>query len=78
MTFDDDVITKGESPCGFIVLNDKGEWIIPVAVKTDARTIKLSTDSNIVAVKYNWADYPCGNLSGSTGLPVALFAAGKY
>lgn len=78
LTFDDDIITKGESPCGFIVLDDKGEWTIPVAVKTDARTIKLSADSDIFAVKYNWADYPCGNLSGSTGLPVALFAAGKY
>ena len=55
------------------MLTDKGQWAAPEAVKTDVRTIRITAGGNIVAVRYNWADYPCGNLFGPTGLPVALF-----
>ncbi len=77
LRFDGDVVTKGEAPRGFIVLTDKGLWTAPEAVKTEARTIRITADGNIVALRYNWADYPCGNLFGATGLPVALFEAGN-
>lgn len=77
LRFDGDVVTRGEAPRGFIVLTDKGQWAAPEAVKTDARTIRITVGGNIVAVRYNWADYPCGNLFGPTGLPVALFEAGS-
>lgn len=77
LRFDGDVVTRGEAPRGFIVLTDKGQWAAPEAVKTDARTIRITAGGNIVAVRYNWADYPCGNLFGPTGLPVALFEAGS-
>ena len=43
--------------------------------RIDERTIAVSAPSvrKPVNVRYNWADYPCGNLYGTTGLPVAPF-----
>lgn len=53
---------------------------VPVATATpeqpDDRTIILRSHAvdTPVSVKYNWADYPQGNLYGPTGLPVAPFS----
>ena len=42
---------------------------------TGADTVVLSSPlvKKPTVARYNWADYPDGNLYGSTGLPVAPF-----
>ena len=51
-----------------------GEWIRPEARITDFNVVRLTAHGHIEQVKYNWADYPDGNLRGITGLPVAPFS----
>ena len=41
----------------------------PTVLRVWAKNVKKP-----VAVRYDWADYPCGNLYGPTELPVAPFA----
>ena len=42
---------------------------------TGYREIELSADSisTPTGARYNWADYPTGNLRGANGLPVLPF-----
>lgn len=69
ITYDNEIWVDGSAPKGFIVLTDSGNWSIPQAV-CSGKTITLTADGNIKEIKYNWADYPNGNLRGETGLPV--------
>ena len=71
--FDGEVKADGGAPMGFIALVG-GEWIRPEARITDFNVVRLTAHGHIEQVKYNWADYPDGNLRGITGLPVAPFA----
>lgn len=80
LTFDNDVKATGGVVTGFIIKGDDGTWVYANARLTSARTIRLSSPmiSAPVAVRYNWADYPGGNLSGVlSGLPIAPFASDK-
>ncbi len=80
LTFDNDVKATGGVVTGFIIKGNDGTWVYANARLTSARTIRLSSPmiSAPVAVRYNWADYPGGNLSGVlSGLPVAPFASDK-
>lgn len=45
----------------------------------DDRTIRISSPliDDPVAVRYDWADYPGGNLYGANNLPVLPFATDK-
>ena len=64
---------------GFIVGDKDGKFACANARLVGDRTIVLSSPliANPRVVRYNWADYPGGNLYGSTGLPVAPFATDK-
>ena len=73
LTFSGKIKTNGQ-PTGFVVRTADGKWTCPdaVAVHGDHK-VKITTNGTISEIKYNWADYPDGNLRGVTGLPVAQF-----
>lgn len=77
LRFDGNIKLDGAAPRGFIVQTEGGQWAVGQAVMTSGDTITLTADGNIVALKYNWADYPDGNLRGDTGLPVPQFSITK-
>ena len=76
LKFDRPVKPSSNALTGFIIAGKDGVFTTATPVMKDETTITLS--SPFVAkpeyVRYNWADYPCGNLYGTTGLPVAPFA----
>ena len=77
LTFDNDIKTEGGVATGFIIKDKDGKWAYANTQIVSEKTIRLSSPliSNPVAVRYNWADYPAGNLTGKTsGLPVIPFA----
>ena len=74
LEFDGNIVVDGSRPQGFIVKTATGQWVVPAVTVAGKRTLRLSADGGIEAVRYNWADYPLGNLRGETGLPVAQFA----
>ena len=80
LTFNDSIKATGGAVTGFIIKDKNGTWAYANARLTSDRTIRLSSPlvQNPVAVRYNWADYPDGNLYGiESGLPVLPFASDK-
>ena len=78
LQFDGNIHTDGNAPTGFIVRNENGEWKRPSAIILNNKNIiKINSNEVITAIKYNWADYPNGNLRGETSLPIAPFTVGK-
>lgn len=79
LKFDAPVLATSSAITGFIIAGKDGGWTTATPVQTDDRTLRLSAPSveKPERVRYNWADYPCGNLYGGTGLPVAPFANDK-
>lgn len=79
LTFDGDLKPTSVALTGFIISDGKGDFATACGRLIDARTIELSSPkvSNPAVARYNWADYPGGNLYGTTGLPVAPFATDK-
>lgn len=73
LSFDGPLAANDGAVNGFIVRTPNGQWLAANAKQKDHRTIVVTSDSTIKAVKYNWADYPNGNLRGITGLPVPQF-----
>lgn len=59
---------------GFAIKNADGNWSWAKA-KIEGKTIVVWNDSvtNPVAVRYDWADNPDGNLKNKTGLPASPF-----
>lgn len=76
LKFDVPVNASTSAMTGFIIAGKDGEFTTATPVKVDDRTVRLSSGlvDEPVYVRYNWADYPGGNLYGVTGLPVAPFA----
>ena len=77
LTFDNDVKTEGGVVTGFIIKGKDGKWAYADTQIVSENTIRLSSPliNDPVAARYNWADYPGGNLIGRTsGLPVTPFA----
>lgn len=77
LRFDGKIKVDGSTPRGFILQTDSGQWAVGQAVMTSDNTVTLTANCNITALKYNWADYPDGNLRGVTGLPVPQFSISK-
>ena len=75
ITFDAPVTSTSSAMTGFIIAGKDGRYTTATPRRIDERTIAISAPSvrKPVYVRYNWADYPCGNLYGTTGLPVAPF-----
>lgn len=77
VTFNGEIKAEGGVVTGFIIKGNDGKWAYANARQTSGRTIRLSSPltPDPVAVRYAWADYPGGNLTGKvSGLPVAPFA----
>lgn len=65
---------------GFIIGDKSGNWAYARAEQTSPTTIRLSSPlvTAPVTARYNWADYPSGNLySTEAHLPVPPFATDK-
>lgn len=73
----DDVAPVAELK-GFAVKNSDGKWVWATA-KIDGKKVTVWNDSvkNPVAVRYDWADNPDGNLKNKTGLPASPFTTEK-
>lgn len=72
LTFGAPIYADG-APRGFIVKGADGTWSRPEVRLDGNRSVFLAAKSPITGIKYNWADYPDGNLRGATGLPVVPF-----
>ncbi|WP_082505049.1 sialate O-acetylesterase [Chryseobacterium sp. Leaf405] len=59
---------------GFAIKNSDGKWVLATA-KIEGKKLVVWNDSvkNPVAVRYDWADNPDGNLKNKTGLPASPF-----
>lgn len=75
VTFTADVEPRSVAVSGFILGGADGTWALATGRMTSPRTVELSSRkiAEPVAVKYNWADYPIGNLYGDGDLPVTPF-----
>ena len=68
-------VNDGAKPAGFIIENADGSFSRAEAVKMGNDKIEVRSDKpgKPLSVRYNWADFPDGNLYGANGLPVAPF-----
>ncbi len=79
LTFSGPVKAVGGVATGFIIGDRTGRWVSGCSKMIDDKTICISSPliDNPVAVRYDWADYPGGNLYGANNLPVLPFATDK-
>lgn len=79
LKFDAPVRPSSNAVTGFIIAGKDGHFTTATPEMEDEYTIRISSPfvPKPEYVRYNWADYPCGNLYGQTGLPVAPFANDK-
>lgn len=79
LTFSGPVKAVGGVATGFIIGDRSGRWVSSCSKIIDDRTIRISSPliDDPVAVRYDWADYPGGNLYGANNLPVLPFATDK-
>lgn len=77
--FNEEIVPTSSSLTGFIIAGEDEEYTTGTPIMTDSKTLEVSANGikNPRHVKYNWADYPNGNLYGKTGLPVAPFTNDK-
>ena len=79
LRFDKLVKSHGGVITGFIVGDKDNNWGYANARMIDDKTIELKSVlvERPSVVRYNWADYPDGNLYGDNNLPVLPFATDK-
>lgn len=79
LTFSGPVKAVGGVATGFIIGDRTGRWVSGCSKMIDDKTICISSPliADPVAVRYDWADYPGGNLYGANNLPVLPFATDK-
>lgn len=80
LTFDAPVHAQTAAALGFIIGDKNNNWQPAVAeISADGLTVVVSAEKikKPVAVRYDWADYPNGNIYGADNLPVAPFATDK-
>ncbi len=79
LTFDGPVSSTAGVVTGFIIGDASGNYAYASSRQTSPTTIELTSPliSKPTIARYNWADFPDGNLTGETGLPVAPFATDK-
>jgi len=65
---------KGDQLKGFAIAGEDNQFVKPLArIKNDMVYLSSDKVNNPVAVRYNWADNPEGNLYNEEGLPAAPF-----
>lgn len=79
LTFDGPVHATSTAITGFIIAGKEGKFTTATPRQAGENILRLSAPGvkAPAAVRYDWADFPCGNLYGPTGLPVAPFATDK-
>lgn len=80
LTFNEPVHSTSSALLGFIAGDKEGNWAHATGtISADGKTVTLSAPgiAKPVAVRYDWADYPMGNLYGEADLPVVPFATDK-
>lgn len=72
-------VRDSDVPRGFIIENEDGTFSRGKASMRRGNTVVVETDKAGTprSVRYDWADYPDGNLYGVTGLPVCPFRTDK-
>lgn len=76
LTFSAPVHSVGGSVTGFIIGDARGNFAYASGRLVNPTTVELSSPlvKAPTIARYNWADYPNGNLYGATQLPVTPFA----
>lgn len=79
LTFDRDLYPTSVAVIGFIIGDADGNFAQAMTEMPDKKTVVLSSPKIKTPdrARYNWADYPNGNLYSSAGIPVAPFATDK-
>ena len=79
MKFNGAVKPTSSALTGFIIGDKDGNFAYANARLVGDDTVVLSSPliKAPVVARYDWADYPGGNLYGANGLPVAPFATDK-
>ncbi|MCC8118491.1 MAG: 9-O-acetylesterase [Bacteroidales bacterium] len=74
LTFNEPVTMYGGGQ-GFVIKGKDGEWAVAYGRQLSPTEIEVSSDevASPVELRYDWADYPEGNLRSLSGLPVAPF-----
>ena len=77
--FDNDLTATSSTVLGFIIGDINGNFEQAIVKKIDNRTLELYSPmmKKPICVRYNWADFPNGNLYSPHGIPVAPFATDK-
>lgn len=76
LTFDSDVIMYNGGK-GFIVKDAEGAWSLGYGRQIASDTIVVVSDNaaSPVEIRFNWADYPEGQIYGMSGLPLVPFSS---
>jgi sialate O-acetylesterase len=79
LEFDDDLTATSSTMLGFIIGDINGNFDQAIVKKIDNRTLELYSPlvKKPICARYNWADFPNGNLYSPHGIPVAPFATDK-
>ena len=79
LSFDRDIHPTSAAVIGFIIGDADGNFAQAMTEMPDKRTVVLSSPriKRPDRARYNWADYPNGNLYSRAGIPVAPFATDK-
>ncbi|MBD5357475.1 MAG: 9-O-acetylesterase [Bacteroides sp.] len=79
LSFDRDLHPTSVAVIGFIIGDSEGNFAQAMTEMPDKRTVILSSPhiKRPDRARYNWADYPNGNLYSRAGIPVAPFATDK-
>ena len=76
LTFNNKIHVRNDSvACGFILCDANNKYVEGTAKLESPTTISVSAPGlgKITDVRYNWAEYPIGNIYGATNLPVLPF-----
>ncbi len=76
LTFNKKIHVRNDSvACGFILCDANNKFVEGKAKLENPTTISITGAGlgKITAVRYDWADYPIGNIYGDTNLPVLPF-----
>lgn len=79
LSFNQDIIVKGEIPTGFAMAGpDMKFYPAHAIVKGNMITVTSSDVTVPIAVRYGWADNPPCNLYGENGLPLTPFRTDSF
>lgn len=76
LTFNNKIHVRNDSvACGFILCDANNKFVEGKAKLENPTTISITGAGlgKITAVRYDWADYPIGNIYGDTNLPILPF-----